>query len=67
MPTDVEVESFVSRSTGNASDVNRIGLQDGDVDVVLRKEVRRGQPRRTRTNNCYVCFHFIFKLPSQPE
>ena len=42
MAADVEMESFVGRGAGNAADVNRIGLEDGDVDVVLGKEIGGG-------------------------
>ena len=35
VPADVEMKTLVSRGAGDAADINRICLQDGDLDVVF--------------------------------
>ena len=42
MPADVEMEALVGRGARDAADVNRVGFEDRDVDVVFGKQVRRG-------------------------
>jgi len=59
MTTDVEVKSLVSGGARNAADVNWVGLQDGNIDVVLRKQVRRGQPRRSGSDDSDSCSHYF--------
>ena len=36
MAADVEMETLVGRGARNAADVNRIGFQHGDIDLILR-------------------------------
>ena len=67
VPADVEVKTFVSGGAGNSTDVNGIGLEDGDRDVVLGKEIRGRQSRRSRADNRYLGFHFLVKPPSYPS
>ena len=50
MPSDIEMKTFVGRSARDAADVNGIGLENGDIDLVLGKEIgwpsNRPDPRR---------------------
>ena len=66
MPADVEVKTLVGGGARNAADVDRVGFEDGDVDVVLGEEIRCRQSSRPCANNCYVCFHVCLKPPSCP-
>ena len=42
MTADVEVKTFVGRGTGNSADINRIGFQHGDADIVLGQKISGG-------------------------
>ena len=58
MPADVEMIALVGRRARDAADVNRIGLQDGDVDAVFREQISCRQSRRPCADNRYFVFIF---------
>ena len=59
MAADIEMKTFVGRGAGNSADVNRIGLEDGDVDLVLGEKIGGGKSRRAGADNCYSSFSLI--------
>ena len=63
---DIEVKTLVGRRSGDAADVDRVGLEHSDGHVVLGKKIRRRQSSRSRTYDRYIRFH-SFKLPSCPS
>ena len=66
VPADVEMKTLVGGRARNAADIDRVGFEHRDVDVVLGKKVRRRQSSRTRANNCYVSFHVCLSYPVAP-
>ena len=39
MPTDIEMKTFVGCGARDAADVNGIGFEDGNINLVLDKEI----------------------------
>ena len=66
MTADVEMKTFVGGGAGNAADINRIGFEHGDIDIVLGKQIGGGQSRRSRSDDSYICFH-VPKPPNFPS
>jgi hypothetical protein len=54
---DVEVKTFISSSTGNSADVNRIGFENSDADLVFRQNISGRKTSWSGTDDGYVCFH----------
>ena len=66
MPADIEMKTFVARRARNAADVNRIGLEHGDVDFVLRQEIAGRQTRRARSDDRDRGFHRVDQATQFP-
>ena len=59
MPADIEVESFIGGGARNSPDINRVGLEHDNIDIVLRKQVGGCQSGRSCSDYRDSCFHLV--------
>src|SRR6266404_1206493 len=66
VPADIEMETVVSNGSRNATDINRIGFENDDIHVFLRKKIPRRQTRWACSDNGDSCFHLLLRDPVAP-
>ena len=57
MPANIEVKTLVGGGARNATDIHRIGFQNGNFNSLLGQKVTRSQTRWPSTDDGDLCFH----------
>src|SRR5207237_3755168 len=69
---DVEMKAFIFSGPRNTADVNRIGLENDERDIIFRKQIRGSESCRSGSDDGDICFHFLSnpvpasKIPNIP-
>ena len=64
---NVKVKTLVGGRSGDPADVNRVQFQDGHIELVLGKQIRRRQSGWPGANNRDICFHCFLGHPISPR